>query len=243
MISNDHPMTTDIKSNLKNLQQTIALQADQYGRDARDIRLLAVSKTFPARDIQMAHEAGQHAFGENYVSEALEKISSLSGLDIEWHYIGPIQGNKTKKIAENFHWVHSLASPKHARRLSEQRPPDLPPLNVCIQVNISGEANKSGISPDDLHALASQVHDLPRLCLRGIMGIPAPTKNFEMQRQAFASLANLYMQLQQTYDHIDTLSMGMSGDMEAAIAEGTTMVRIGTAIFGLRNTGKDFHND
>jgi pyridoxal phosphate enzyme (YggS family) len=236
-------MTTDIKSNLKNLQKTIASQAQRYGRDAGDIRLLAVSKTFPVKDVRTAYEAGQHAFGENYVTEALEKIDALSGLDIEWHYIGPIQSNKTKKIAEKFQWVHSLASLKHARRLNEQRPPDLPPLNVCIQVNVSAEASKSGVSPDGLTTLASQVHDLPRLWLRGIMGIPAATKNFETQRQAFKSLANLYMQLQQSYDHIDTLSMGMSGDMEAAIAEGTTMVRIGTAIFGSRDTRKTTDND
>lgn len=231
-------MTGDITNNLENLNKRIASLAKQYNRDAKDIRLLAVSKTFPAGHVRIAYEAGQRAFGENYVDEALEKISALSGLDIEWHYIGPIQSNKTRKIATHFQWVHSLASLKHARRLSEQRPAELTPLNVCLQVNISNEASKSGIAADDVADLAAQVHDLPRLCLRGIMGIPAPAEEFATQRTAFASLAKLYMQLRDTYDHIDTLSMGMSADMEAAVAEGTTMLRIGTAIFGKRDHKK-----
>ena len=231
-------MTSDIKNNLENLYERIATLAKQYGRNPDDIRLMAVSKTFPASHVRLAYETGQRTFGENYVDEALEKISALAGLDIDWHYIGPIQSNKTKKIATHFQWVHSLASLKHARRLSDQRPADLTPLNVCIQVNISNEASKSGISADELVNFASQVHDLPRLCLRGIMGIPAPAEDFATQRTAFASLAKLYMQLRDTYDHIDTLSMGMSADMEAAIAEGTTMLRIGTAIFGKRDHKK-----
>ena len=231
-------MNSEIQNTLENQNKKISLLARQYDRNINDIRLLAVSKTFPASHIRLAYEAGQRAFGENYVDEALEKISSLTGLDIEWHYIGPIQSNKTRKIAANFQWVHSLASIKHARRLSEQKPAELPPINVCIQVNVSEEASKSGVSPDEVATLASQIQNLPGLCLRGIMGIPAPSNDFASQRTAFASLARLYMQLRDAYDHIDTLSMGMSADMEAAIAEGTTMLRIGTAIFGKRDNRK-----
>jgi pyridoxal phosphate enzyme (YggS family) len=237
-LADDNRMTNDIKSSLKAVNSRIALLAEQYGRNPEDIRLLAVSKTFPAGQIQLAYEAGQRAFGENYVDEALGKIETLAHLDIEWHYIGPIQSNKTRKIAEHFDWVHSVASMKHARRLSEQRPADLPPVNVCIQVNISGETSKSGIDRSEVAEFASKVIDLPGLRLRGIMGIPAPSTELTMQRKAFASLASIYMELKKSHEGIDTLSMGMSGDMEAAIAEGTTMVRIGTAIFGSRHTGK-----
>jgi pyridoxal phosphate enzyme (YggS family) len=236
-------MTNDIKSSLKAVNSRIASLAERYGRSPDDIRLLAVSKTFPAEQIQLAYEAGQRAFGENYVDEALSKIETLAGLDIEWHYIGPIQSNKTRKIAEHFDWVHSVASLKHARRLSEQRPADLPPVNVCIQINISGESSKSGIDGSEVAEFASTVSDLPGLRLRGIMGIPAPSTELTAQREAFASLASKYMELKKSHEGIDTLSMGMSGDMEAAIAEGTTMVRIGTAIFGSRHTGENLNND
>jgi pyridoxal phosphate enzyme (YggS family) len=236
-------MTNDIKSSLKAVNSRIASLAERYGRNPDDIRLLAVSKTFPAEQIQLAYEAGQRAFGENYVDEALSKIETLAGLDIEWHYIGPIQSNKTRKIAEHFDWVHSVASLKHARRLSEQRPADLPPVNVCIQINISGESSKSGIDGSEVAEFASTVSDLPGLRLRGIMGIPAPSTELTAQREAFASLASKYMELKKSHEGIDTLSMGMSGDMEAAIAEGTTMVRIGTAIFGSRHTGENLNND
>jgi len=227
-------MTIDIKSNLTTVKNHIHQLADRYKRQEKSITLLAVSKTFPAEQIRLAHSAGQSAFGENYLDEALSKINTLSDLDIEWHYIGPLQSNKTRRIAENFAWVHSLASLKHAKRLSQQRPESMPPLNVCIQINISNEDSKSGLDSADAKTLADDLQYLPGLCLRGIMGIPARTENIEEQRKTFASLASVYRQLQNSHKHIDTLSIGMSGDMEAAIAEGSTMVRIGTAIFGLR---------
>ena len=227
-------MTSQIKTNLTSVISHISRYAQRYQRQPEDIRLLAVSKTFPASDIRLAFAAGQTAFGENYVDEALEKINTLSDLDIEWHYIGPIQSNKTRKIAQHFQWVHSLASLKHARRLSEQRPEILPPINTCIQVNISQETSKSGIDVAAVSDFARQLQDLPGIRLRGIMGIPAMAKDMDTQREAFAGLASIYRQLQDQYEHIDTLSMGMTGDMEAAIAEGSTMVRIGTAIFGNR---------
>lgn len=229
-------MNIDLKSNLHKVKTQIQQLCLRYNRPPDEVKLLAVSKTFPAEQIHEVYGLGQRAFGENYVDEALDKINTLSDLDIEWHYIGPIQSNKTRKIAENFHWLHSLASEKHARRLSSQRPADMPPLNTCIQINISHESSKSGINDLEVSALAAQVQDLPGLCLRGIMGIPAMTSDIEQQRQAFSSLAQIYRQLQETYKNVDTLSMGMTGDMEAAIAEGTTMVRIGTAIFGARKT-------
>lgn len=227
-------MSNDISTNLASVNHKIRQLSDDYNRLPASVDLLAVSKTFPADHIRQAYTAGQRAFGENYVDEALAKINTLSDLDIAWHYIGPIQSNKTRKIAENFHWVHSLASEKHARRLSEQRPVTLPPLNVCIQVNISDESSKSGVDANDAKILAANLQDLPGLRLRGIMGIPAKTASLEEQRRAFSSLASIYRQLQTMYQNVDTLSMGMSGDMEAAIAEGSTMVRIGTAIFGAR---------
>ncbi|MCW8964787.1 MAG: YggS family pyridoxal phosphate-dependent enzyme [Gammaproteobacteria bacterium] len=229
-------MNTDLKANLGNVKTQIQQLSSRYNRPLGEVKLLAVSKTFPAERIREVYGLGQRAFGENYVDEALVKINTLSDLDIEWHYIGPVQSNKTRKIAENFHWLHSLASEKHARRLSSQRPAEMPPLNVCIQVNVSHESSKSGINDQEVNALASIVQDLPGLCLRGIMGIPAMTSNIEQQRQAFSSLAQVYRQLRTTYENVDTLSMGMTGDMEAAIAEGSTMLRIGTAIFGARKT-------
>jgi len=231
-------MSTDIHTNLAKVKRQIQQLSEQYNRPSDGVKLLAVSKTFPAEQIRNAYHCGQRAFGENYVDEALSKINALSDLDIEWHYIGPIQSNKTRKIAENFQWLHSLASLKHARRISEQRPANMPPINVCIQVNISDESSKSGVDVDGAKTLAKDLQDLPGLCLRGIMGIPAKSTDLPEQRRAFSSLASVYRQLQTTHTQIDTLSMGMSGDMEAAIAEGSTMVRIGTAIFGLRQTTK-----
>ena len=231
-------MTTRIKTNLASVVDRISLYAKRYQRQADEIRLLAVSKTFPADDIRLAFAAGQAAFGENYVDEAVEKMHLLSDLDIEWHYIGPVQSNKTRKIAEHFHWVHSLASVKHARRLSEQRPANMAPISVCIQLNISQESSKSGIGERELHDFAGQLQDLPGLRLRGIRAIPARPDDIDAQRLAFARLASIYRKLQADYDGIDTLSMGMTGDMEAAIAEGTTMLRIGTAIFGERTLKK-----
>ena len=223
-------------ANLASVKQQIQQLSAKYHRPENSVKLLAVSKTFPATDIRTAFENGQRLFGENYVDEALIKINTLSDLEIEWHYIGPIQSNKTRKIAEHFHWAQSLASAKHARRLNNQRPAAMQPLNVCIQVNISQEDSKSGIAPADVDELASQLQDLPQLRLRGIMGIPAKSSDLGEQRRAFSGLATLYNQLKNNYQHIDTLSMGMTADMEAAIAEGSTMVRIGTAIFGIRQT-------
>ena len=228
-------MNTDIKTNLAQVKSQIQQLVEHYGRLPNSVELLAVSKTFPAEQIRLAYESGQIAFGENYVDEALVKINSLSDLDIEWHYIGPIQSNKTRKIAENFLWVHSLASLKHAKRLSTQRPTGMPPINVCIQVNVSGEASKSGVNASEAEILATDLQNLPGLRLRGIMGIPANTTDINEQRQSFSALASVFQKIKKMHNSIDTLSMGMSGDMEAAIAEGSTMVRIGTAIFGKRH--------
>jgi PLP dependent protein len=209
-----------------------AAQASQ--RDFATIGLLAVSKTKPAAAIRQAHAAGVRDFGENYLQEALEKQAELSDLDLAWHFIGPIQSNKTRAIAEHFAWVHSVDRLKIAERLSAQRPPQLPPLNVCLQVNISGEASKSGCTPDELPTLARAVAQLPNLKLRGLMCIPEPTEDPAAQRAAFARVRELLTC--QELD-LDTLSMGMSHDLEAAISEGATWVRIGTALFGARDYG------
>lgn len=207
-----------------------AAQASQ--RDCASIGLLAVSKTKPAAAIRQAYAAGVQNFGENYLQEALDKQSELHDLEVTWHFIGPIQSNKTKPIAEHFDWVHSVDRLKIAERLSAQRPAHLPPLNICLQVNVSGEASKSGCSPDQLSALAHAVSQLPNLRLRGLMAIPEPTDDPGEQRAAFARLRELQQQLNLG---LDTLSMGMSHDLEAAIAEGATWVRIGTALFGARD--------
>ena len=200
------------------------------------MRLLVVSKTFPASDLREAYAAGVRCFGENYVQEGLAKIAELQDLRgaIEWHMIGPLQGNKTRPVAEAFDWVHSVDRLRIAQRLSEQRPPQLPPLNVCLQVNISGEASKSGLSPEELPEVAQQVARLPRLRLRGLMAIPEPGADFEAQRLPHRALAALSIALKETGLHLDTLSMGMSADLEAAICEGASMVRVGSAIFGQR---------
>ncbi len=226
-------VNNDIGDNIRRISRKISATASRYQRSADDIRLLAVSKTFPVKVIREAYAAGQRLFGESYVNEAVEKIELLSELDIEWHHIGPIQSNKTRKIASHFTWVHGLGEVRHARRLNEHRD-GMSPLNVCIQVNISAESAKSGIAPHELENLAESVSSLPNLKLRGIMGIPAKENDFERQRKAFAKLARACYRLQNQGYLLDTLSMGMTGDMEAAIAEGTTMVRIGTAIFGQR---------
>lgn len=198
------------------------------------MRLLAVSKTWPADSVREAAAAGQRAFGENYVQEGVAKVEALAGLGLEWHFIGPLQSNKTRLVANSFAWVHSIDRLKIAERLSEQRDVHLPPLDVCIQVNVSGEASKSGVAPDDLPELARAVAALPRLRLRGLMAIPEPTSDVALQRARFASLRQLREQLNAGGLQLDTLSMGMSDDLEAAIAEGSTMVRVGTAIFGGR---------
>ncbi|MEW5754930.1 MAG: YggS family pyridoxal phosphate-dependent enzyme [Pseudomonadota bacterium] len=208
--------------------------ARRCGRDPAGVMLLAVSKTFPAEVVRQVAELGQRDFGENYLKEALEKIRALADLDLCWHFIGPIQSNKTREIAENFTWVHSIDRLKIARRLSEQRPDALPPLQVCIQVNISGEATKSGVAPEDAPELAAEVAVLPRLRLRGLMAIPAPEIKFEAQRDVFRRLRRVQEDLCARGLALDTLSMGMSDDLEAAIAEGSTIVRVGSAIFGAR---------
>ncbi|GAA0576542.1 YggS family pyridoxal phosphate-dependent enzyme [Halomonas salifodinae] len=207
------------------------------GREPAAARLLAVSKTKPALMVREAHRLGQRDFGENYLQEALEKQVALADLpDIVWHFIGPLQSNKSRAVAEHFAWLHSLDREKLARRLSEQRPTHLPPLNVCLQVNISDEATKAGVSLDDLPALAEAVVALPGLSLHGLMAIPAPAQGGEAQREPYARLRQALEALRQRFPEapLDTLSMGMSDDLEAAVAEGATWVRLGTAIFGAR---------
>jgi pyridoxal phosphate enzyme (YggS family) len=194
-----------------------------------------VSKTRPSEDIREAYSCGLEHFGENYLQEALDKIEALSDLPLTWHFIGPIQSNKTRAIAAHFHWVHSVEREKIARRLNDQRPPELPPLQVCLQVNISGEASKSGVSPGELPALAAAVAQMPRLALRGLMAVPAPSENLAEQRAAFARLRELRDSHEAVAPGMDTLSRGRIGDMDAAIAEGATILRIGTAIFGPRD--------
>lgn len=231
---------TAIASNLQAVRQAIARAATQAQRGIDEIMLLAVSKTFPGSAVREAHAAGQRAFGESYVQEALDKISELRSLDdIDWHFIGPIQSNKTRAIAENFAWVHSVDRLKIAERLSAQRPATLPPLQICLQVNVSGEKSKRGVPLNDAAQLAWEVATLPRLTLRGLMAIPAPAADPAMQRKPFAQLRQLMQQLRASGLPMDTLSMGMSQDMEAAILEGATIVRVGSAIFGNRNYGDD----
>ncbi|TAJ82020.1 MAG: YggS family pyridoxal phosphate-dependent enzyme [Gallionellaceae bacterium] len=225
---------TAIVSNLQAIRRSVTQASHAAARDAAGITLLAVSKTFPADAVREAHTAGQRAFGENYVQEALQKIAALRDLPLEWHFIGPIQSNKTRIIAENFSWVHSVDRLKIAQRLSEQRPPLLPPLNICLQVNVSGEDSKSGVALEEAEALALQVAGLPHLRLRGLMAIPAPADDPAAQRLPFAQMRALLQQLNSRGLQLDTLSMGMSHDYAAAIAEGATIVRVGTAIFGAR---------
>ncbi|WP_339497843.1 YggS family pyridoxal phosphate-dependent enzyme [Pseudomonas canadensis] len=224
-----------IADNIGQVSQRIRAAADAVQRDASSIHLLAVSKTKPAQAVREAYAAGMRDFGENYLQEALGKQAELTDLPLSWHFIGPIQSNKTRAIAENFAWVHSVDRLKIAQRLSEQRPADLPPLNICIQVNVSGEASKSGCTPADLPALANAISALPRLKLRGLMAIPEPTEDRTAQDAAFAAVRDLQNSLNLP---LDTLSMGMSHDLESAIAQGATWVRIGTALFGARDYGQ-----
>lgn len=224
-----------LADNLSAISARIASAARAAGRDPASVQLLAVSKTKPASAIREIHAAGVCDFGENYLQEALTKQQALGDLPLIWHFIGPIQSNKTKAIAEHFDWVHSVDRLKIAQRLSEQRPAGLAPLNICLQVNVSGEDSKSGCAPADLPALAKAVAALPNLRLRGLMAIPEPTDDRAAQEAAFATLR----QLQEGLDlGLDTLSMGMSHDLEAAIAQGATWVRIGTALFGAREYGQ-----
>ena len=225
-----------IPENLNSVAERIVTACRSCDRQADSVTLLAVSKTRPAADLRAAYEAGQRHFGENYLQEALDKQAELADCDIIWHFIGPLQSNKTRDVAEHFDWLHSLERLKIARRLSEQRSAGLPPLNVCLQVNIDGEDSKSGVSPEKLPELAAKVAELPNLQLRGLMAIPAPRGATDDQRTPFIRLAGLLEELKtQLPDQpLDTLSMGMSGDMEAAIFSGSTIVRIGTDIFGAR---------
>ena len=227
---------TTISANLQAVIARIDAAARQYGRDPAEISLLAVSKTWPAACVRDAAAAGQRAFGENYVQEGIDKVAELRALGLEWHFIGPLQSNKTRPVAEHFDWVHSVDRLKIAERLAEQRPDALPPLSICLQVNVSGEATKSGVAPADAPALAGRIARLPRLRLRGLMANPAPADDLAAQRLPLRRLRELYEQLRAGGLALDTLSMGMSHDLEAAIAEGSTLVRVGSAIFGERNT-------
>ncbi|WP_420476793.1 YggS family pyridoxal phosphate-dependent enzyme [Noviherbaspirillum sp. ST9] len=231
-----------ISHNLQAVRERIAAGARTALRDPQTVQLLAVSKTFGADAVVDAADAGQRAFGENYLQEAVDKMASIHAfrpdLKLEWHFIGPIQSNKTRPIAEHFDWVHSVDREKIAHRLSEQRPANLPALNICLQVNISGEDTKSGVAPQDVAAVAKAIARLPNLKLRGLMAIPEPADDVEQQRAPFRKLRQLFEQLNEEGLALDTLSMGMSADMDAAIAEGATIVRVGTAIFGQRTYAK-----
>ena len=227
--------TLDIPTSLQAVQTSISLLAQKYARDPASITLLAVSKTKPLAQISAAIDAGQRAFGENYPDEAFEKIDELGLNACEWHFIGSIQSRKCAGIAKRFNWVHSVDRLKVAKKLAENRPAALPPLQCCLQVNIDNESSKAGVSPESVFDLAAQVAEFPQLTLRGLMAIPAQETDFIRQRDAFARVRHLLEELKQTYPELDTLSMGMSGDLEAAIAEGATIVRVGTAIFGARS--------
>lgn len=234
-----------IPANLQAVRHAMEAAALKAGRAVELVLLLAVSKTQPAEAVLEAVQAGQRQFGENYVQEGVEKIQALAGLlasscsapppSLTWHFIGPLQSNKTRPVAEHFDWVHAIDRLKIAQRLSEQRPAHLPPLQVCVQVNVSGEASKSGCAPAEAYELCAAVAALPRLKLRGLMAIPAPADDFEAQRQPLRQLRLLFDEIQSRGLVLDTLSMGMSHDLEAAILEGSTLVRVGTAIFGARN--------
>jgi len=231
----ENQFESSVAQRLKSVQTQITEATIANGRQLGSVQLLAVSKTQPAEAIKLVAQAGQIRFGENYLQDALPKIEALKqlGFDLEWHYIGPIQSNKTRAIAENFQWVHSVDRLKIAQRLNEQRATGLTPLNICIQINIGDEPQKSGVTANELNALALEIIELPQLTLRGLMAIPAANSSVEQQHTAFATLRSLFENLPSS-ESLDTLSMGMSGDLEAAIAEGSTMVRIGTAIFGAR---------
>lgn len=225
----------DTGANLTRLRQRIATAAKAADRDPSEITLVAVSKIQPLQKILDAIAAGQHDFGENYLQEALVKISAVKNTQVAWHFIGPIQSNKTRDIAAHFDWVHSVDRFKIAHRLSEQRPDGLPPLNICLQINISGESSKSGVALAEAAELAGRIRDLPNLQLRGLMAVPAPADTLAAQRRPFARLRELQDELNHGGCQLDTLSMGMTDDLEAAITEGATLVRVGTAIFGPRN--------
>ncbi|KJG35949.1 hypothetical protein UA32_18600 [Photobacterium angustum] len=232
---------TSIKQNIAEVINQITLATEKCGRAADSVQLLAVSKTKPVEAIEEAIAAGQYAFGENYVQEGVDKVNHFSSHPeknlLVWHFIGPIQSNKTRLVAEHFDWVHSIDRIKTAKRLSDQRPTSMAPLQVLLQVNSSAEATKSGITLAEVPALAAEIAAMPNIELRGLMSIPQPATDYDSQFATFKALADTLEQLKLTYPNIDTLSMGMSGDMEAAIAAGSTIVRIGTAIFGARDYG------
>ena len=228
---------TTISAQLQAVSVRIEAAAHRYGRPPGAVTLLAVSKTWPASAVREAFAAGQRLFGENYVQEGADKAAELADLveqGLQWHFIGPLQSNKTRRVAEVFDWVHAIDRIKIAERLAEQRPANRPPLQVCLQVNVSGESSKSGVAPHEVAALAQAVAQLPGLALRGLMAIPAPSDDFAQQRLAFSRLRQCFEQLNADGLQLDTLSMGMSSDLEAAVAEGATLVRVGSAIFGER---------
>jgi pyridoxal phosphate enzyme (YggS family) len=226
---------SSIESNLQVVRARIAAAAREAGREPSEIALLAVSKSFTEDHVRAAYAAGQREFGENYAQEAMQKIGALAALPLVWHFIGPVQSNKTRIIAQHFDWVHSVASEKIGRRLAEARPESRGPLSVCMQINISGEASKSGVAPDEARPLAEALRALPGLRLRGLMALPEPSADPREQRRRFAGLRRLLDQLNAAGFGLDALSMGMSQDLEAAVMEGATIVRVGTAIFGERN--------
>jgi PLP dependent protein len=227
---------TTIAVNLQSVRERIARACAAAGRDVNEVTLLAVAKTFGADAVRAAHRAGANAFGENYIQEAVEKKALLADLPLQWHCIGPIQSNKTRLVATHFDWAHTVDRLKIAQRLSEQRPAQAPPLDVCIQVNIDGGPGKSGIAPQEALALAREVAALPRLKLRGLMTIPEPAPDFDAQLAVHRQARRLFEELRAAGLPLDTLSMGMTADLEAAIHAGSTMVRVGTAIFGGRAT-------
>lgn len=227
-------MRSALLDRLEAVRRRVDAAARAAGRDPAGVGLVAVSKTFPAALVREAAVGGQRAFGENYAQEGAAKAAELAGLDLEWHFIGPLQSNKTRMVAEHFHWVHSVDRLKIAERLSAQRPEGLPPLQVCLQVNVSGEATKGGVDAAEVPALAAAVGALPRLRLRGLMTIPEPTPDVVLQHERFRGLRALLQALNARGMALDTLSMGMSDDLESAIAEGATLVRVGRAIFGHR---------
>jgi pyridoxal phosphate enzyme (YggS family) len=231
-------MNDSVAQRLRAVVERIRAAEAAAGRAPGSVRLLAVSKAQPLEPVREAWVAGQRAFGENYLQEALEKIRALQSLDIEWHFIGRIQGNKTRALAQHFAWVHSLDDARHARRLSDQRPAELPPLQACIQVNVSGETRKGGMPPDRVGGLLDACDGLAGLRVRGLMAIPAPAGTEAQRHAPLRALRELRDRLAQPQRPLEVLSMGMSDDLEAAVAEGSTLVRIGTAIFGPRNYGK-----
>lgn len=228
-----------IAAGVQDSRERIERACREAGRAPGSVALLAVSKTFPAEAVREAHAAGQRLFGESYLQEALPKLAALADLDLEWHFIGPIQSNKTRPIAEHFAWVHGVDRLKIAQRLAEARPDNLPPLNVCVQVNVSGEASKHGVPPAEALELAREIAGIERLRLRGFMCIPEATDDPGQQRQPFRRMRELLDRTRAADVEVDTLSMGMSGDLEAAILEGATLVRVGTAIFGRRHYDKE----